>query len=224
MPDVAEPSTRAVARRRSKGAKQLGRPPGSSAEDTVARLLDAAQVHFGAHGFSGARMTEIADAAGITHSSIYQYFASKRDLYRAVFDAAQADLLPQYVEAIATGATLRDQIKAIYGASARTHARKPAITPFLASIPLEIRRHPDLLPSLAQEGNELIAPLTAMFQKARKRGEIPSGADDLDLVIAFVGAVMGVGLLCYGLSDGPMDKAVDILLAGLDGQFFKENS
>jgi AcrR family transcriptional regulator len=223
MRSVADPPARTITRRRSKGTKQLGRPPGSSAEDTVARLLDAAQVQFGAHGYSGARMTEIADAAGVTHSSIYQYFASKRDLYRAVFDAAQAELLPQYVEAIASGDTLRDQIKAIFQASARTHARKPAITPFLASIPLEIRRHPDLLPSLAQEGAELITPLTAMFDAARQRGEIPAGADDLDLVIAFVGAVMGAGLLCYGLSEGPMDSAVDILVATLDGRFFKDH-
>lgn len=167
-------------------------------------------------------MTEIADAAGVTHSSIYQYFASKRDLFRAVFDAAQAELLPQYLEAIAGGATLRDQIKAIFEASARTHSRNPAITPFLASIPLEIRRHPDLLPSLAQEGGELIAPLTAMFDDARRRGEIPADSDDLDLVIAFIGAVMGVGLLCYGLSQGPMDFAVNILLAAFDGGFFKD--
>lgn len=178
-------------------------------------------MHFGAHGYSGARMTEIADAAGVTHSSIYQYFASKRDLYRAVFDSAQADLLPQYQEAIAGGATLRDQIKAIFQASARTHARNPVITPFLASVPLEIRRHPDLLPSLAEGGRELLEPLTAMFDRARDLGEIDSATDDLSLVIAFIGAAMGVGLLSYGVSDGPMDAAVDILLATLEGQFFK---
>lgn len=219
---MVESPARTTTRRRGRPAKVRGRPPGSSAEDTVARLLDAAQEHFGAHGYSGARMTEIADAAGVTHSSIYQYFASKQELFRAVFDAALAELLPQYLEAISTADKLRDQLKAVFQASARTHAREPTITPFLASIPLEIRRHPDLLPSLAEQGSELMASLTAMFDKARERGEIPSDADDLDLINAFIGAVMGVGLLCYGLSDRPMDAAVDILLAAFDGKFFSD--
>lgn len=217
---MSDSRARTVTRRRSQPARLRGRPPGSSAEDTIARLLNAAQTHFGAHGYSGARMTEIADAAGVTHSSIYQYFASKQELFRAVFDAAQAELLPQYVEAISASDTLQDQLKAIFRASARTHARNPTITPFLASIPLEIRRHPDLLPPLAQQGDDLIAPLTGMFDQARQRGEIPADTNDLDLIIAFIGAVMGVGMLCYGLSDDRMDSAVEILLATFDGRFF----
>lgn len=187
----------------------------------MARLVEAAQMHFGIHGYSGARMTEIAEAAGITHSSIYQYFASKRDLYGAAFDVAQTKLLPQYADAIAAHDTLREQIKAIFVASARTHAGNPTVTPFLASIPVEIRRHPDLLPSLQADGGRLMGPLSTMFAAARGRGEITSEADDLDLLIAFIGAAMGVGLLSYGMANEKMDSAVDILLAVIDGNFFK---
>jgi hypothetical protein len=42
-----------------------------------------------------------------------------------------------------------------------------------------------------------------VFDKARQHGEMSADAGDLDLIIAFIGAVMGVGLLGYGLSDSP---------------------
>lgn len=218
---MSGPGRHKVTRRRSGPAKQLGRPPGSSAEETVARLVEAAQVHFGTHGYSGARMTEIAAAAGITHSSTYQYFASKRELYQAAFHAALAELLPEYMDAIRIDGPLREKIKAIFLASARTHERKPTITPFLASIPIEIRRHPDLVPSL-QEGAELLTALIEMFSHARQHGEIPTEANDMDLIMAFLGSAMGIGLLSHGLPESKMGAAVDILLAAFDGELFKD--
>ncbi len=185
-------------------------------------MVDAAQIQFGDRGYAGARMTEIADAVGIVHSSIYQYFASKQELYRAAFDAALAELLPQYLEAIASADTLNGQIAAIFRASVRVHEQHPAMTPFLASIPIELRRHPDLLPSLAAEGSQLMTALQDMFDSARRRREIPADSDDNDMLIAFIGSAMGVGLLSHGMPGGRMGVAVDILLAAFGGEFFTD--
>ncbi|MGH3678690.1 MAG: TetR/AcrR family transcriptional regulator [Mycobacterium sp.] len=214
--------TQAASRARRRRSAKIGRPPGSSGEETVARLLDAAQIQFGDRGYAGARMTEIAQAAGINHSSIYQYFGSKKDLYRAAFDAAQAELLPEYLAAIASADTLRKQIAAIFRASVRAHERHPAITPFLASIPIELRRHPDLLSSLQAEGSRLYDALHQMFDRARERGEIPPTSQDNDMLIAFIGSAMGVGLLSHGMPSGHMRAAVDVLLAAFDGEFFTD--
>lgn len=87
-------------RARDRHVPRVGRPPGRNGEETICRLVEAAVVNFGDRGYAGARMTEIAAAAGITHSSIYQYFTSKKELYRAAFEAAHAELLPEYVAAI----------------------------------------------------------------------------------------------------------------------------
>jgi TetR/AcrR family transcriptional regulator len=53
---------------------------------TRARLLDAAEHEFAARGFQGARLREIADAAGVQPALIHHYFADKQGLYRAVLD------------------------------------------------------------------------------------------------------------------------------------------
>ena len=93
---------------------RIGRPPGSRREDTVARLLAAAQDHFGRHGFAGARMVEIAKDAGITHSAVYGYFASKNELYDAAVQAALDRLIPEYLQGISGAATLQEQLGALF--------------------------------------------------------------------------------------------------------------
>jgi hypothetical protein len=102
------------------------------------------------------------------------------------------------------------------------HRRNPLITPFLASMPLEVRRHPDLLGGLQDVGEPLMAALHGMFESARDNGEIPSDVADLDLMIAFIGSAMGIGLLSYGLRSESMDAAAGIIQNVLFGNFFRE--
>lgn len=215
-------TTRKPRSRRSgaRGGARLGRPPGSSREETVARLLKAAQGHFGEHGYAGARLTEIARDAGITHSSIYQYFPSKLALYVAAFEAAQGALLPRYAVAIAFASTLKEKLAAIFRASADAHREDPTITPFLASVPLELRRHPELAKELDTGSSAMMAAMRILFEEARQRGEIPADAADLDLLIGFVGAAMGIGLFSHGLRHDDMGPPLELFLRAMDGRFF----
>ncbi|MGD6741573.1 TetR/AcrR family transcriptional regulator [Streptomyces sp. BH106] len=47
-------------------------------------ILAAATAEFGAHGFDGARVVQIAKAAGVSHQLITYYFGGKRGLYEAL--------------------------------------------------------------------------------------------------------------------------------------------
>jgi TetR/AcrR family transcriptional regulator len=54
------------------------------AERTRERILDAALVEFGEHGFAGARVGAIARRAGVNQQLISYYFDGKEGLYRAL--------------------------------------------------------------------------------------------------------------------------------------------
>lgn len=54
------------------------------AERTKRRLLEAAFDEFAAHGFAGARVGRIAEAAGVNKQLISYYFGGKEGLYRAM--------------------------------------------------------------------------------------------------------------------------------------------
>jgi AcrR family transcriptional regulator len=62
-------------------------------------IIDAAGRLFGERGYDGARLDEIAAAAGVTKPVLYRHFDSKRDLYLALL-ARHRDDLPSFVEAI----------------------------------------------------------------------------------------------------------------------------
>ncbi|HET9565662.1 MAG TPA: TetR/AcrR family transcriptional regulator, partial [Mycobacterium sp.] len=68
--------------RRSPRGQDRKRDP----ERTRERILDAAVVEFGEHGFSGARISAIAARAGVNQQLISYYFDSKEGLYRALQD------------------------------------------------------------------------------------------------------------------------------------------
>jgi AcrR family transcriptional regulator len=59
-----------------------------SAAATQERILDAAEHEFAARGFAGARLREIALAAGVQPALIHHYFADKQGLYEAVIGRA----------------------------------------------------------------------------------------------------------------------------------------
>ena len=65
------------------------------ADQTRARILDAAVRQFSANGLAGARTEQIAEEAGVNKALLYYYFKSKEDLYAAalesVFEEVRAD-------------------------------------------------------------------------------------------------------------------------------------
>ena len=62
-----------------------------------ADILAAARVAFAGKGFHDTKMSDVADAAGISYGSVYWYFASKDDLFHALMDD-QERALREHIE------------------------------------------------------------------------------------------------------------------------------
>lgn len=63
--------------------KPIG-PRSSKGERTRAKLLQAAKEVFEEHGFLEARISDIADWAGLSYGAFYHYFQSKEEIFREV--------------------------------------------------------------------------------------------------------------------------------------------
>ncbi len=59
---------------------------------TRSRLLDAAKAIFEEDGFLEARISDIAERAGLSHGSFYHYFDSKEQIFREVAATVEAKL------------------------------------------------------------------------------------------------------------------------------------
>lgn len=65
-------------------------PRSTKGAQTRARLLAAAKTVFETTGFLDARISDIAEAAGLSHGSFYHYFESKEQIFREIAEAQEA--------------------------------------------------------------------------------------------------------------------------------------
>jgi TetR/AcrR family transcriptional regulator len=75
-------------------------PSSERAAETRQRILDAAIVEFSESGLAGARMDQIAAAAGVNKALIYYYFQGKDALYSATLEAVARRVLASSLEAM----------------------------------------------------------------------------------------------------------------------------
>ncbi len=67
----------------------------TSREDKRRRIIDAAVKVFAEKGFFGAKVSEIAEAAGVADGTIYLYFKSKDDILISLFQEKMSEIVKQ---------------------------------------------------------------------------------------------------------------------------------
>jgi AcrR family transcriptional regulator len=125
------------------------------AEETVQRILDAGRSCFRIYGFSGTRVDDIVEVAGISHGAFYLYFRNKEELLHrmAVECADRMRTLTAELAQLARPIT-RERLEAwVASFVAAYHDDGPVIRVWLDN------RDPDpLMQSLA---NDSLGPLAA---------------------------------------------------------------
>lgn len=72
---------------------------------TRTKLIEAARELFAERGFAAVGTEEIVAAAGVTRGALYHHFADKRDLFRAVHERLEEDLVAGIAAALSAAAT-----------------------------------------------------------------------------------------------------------------------
>jgi TetR/AcrR family transcriptional regulator len=153
------------------------------AERTRRALLDAALVEFSAKGLAGARVSEIAERAGVNRQLIAYYFDGKEGLYRALVErwlASEAEFAPAKLPFA--------ELVGVYAEDASNQYELHR---------LFIRESLDAPPEGGSEGLGIREADVADVRRRQAEGEI---ADDLDpafLLLALEAAV-GAGVIFPG--------------------------
>ncbi len=85
---------------------------------TRAALVAAARALFAEHGYADVGTERVAQAAGVSRGALYHQFADKADLFAAVLDAVEVDLMARLVDAVASTASTDPLAALIAGADA----------------------------------------------------------------------------------------------------------
>jgi AcrR family transcriptional regulator len=167
---------------------------------TRRRLLDGGEAVFARSGFHGASVEEIAREAGATTGALYSNFASKEDLFLALFEERIAADVGDYSQIVTEGTTIEEQAR---GAADRWMAilrERPAYFPLLIEFWAYAIREPVLRERLAGRFAALrSASARLALEGAERQGYSPSAATG-ELVGLLINA-LGNGLALEKLAD-----------------------
>jgi AcrR family transcriptional regulator len=180
----------------------MGRVAGLTSEETRTRVLDAAATVFAERGFDGARVAEIAKAAGLSVGAIYNHYGSKAELLSAVVERHGAQELGELLSG--DGAT---GVLDLIAAQGRRLDRGPVLAPLLAEVILTARRDPDVAAILLREVQGRERVLGDVIRFGQSAGDI-AGDVDADVVARFC-LMLSLGSLLVRAMDLPSTEPDD---------------
>jgi TetR/AcrR family transcriptional regulator len=119
---------------------------------TEQRILDAASKVFLQQGTAGARMDEIAAAAGVNQALLHYYFRTKDRLAEAVFRRAARQLLPPVLAILGSSLDLEEKVTRVVEVELDQLSRTPHLPGYILS---EVSHRPD-------RAHQLISELTGI--------------------------------------------------------------
>lgn len=109
-------------------------------DSTEERILEAARSVFVSKGLAGARMQDIADAAGINKALLHYYFRSKEKLFEQIFKEVSVHFFPRIMEIFDEELSLFEKIRRL----AEEYIDQLKATPYLPVFIInEINRQPE---------------------------------------------------------------------------------
>lgn len=157
-------------------------------------MLVAARHLFAERGYAATSNRAVADAAGLTHTAIYNHFDSKAGLFHSVFEQVQEVLIAE-LNAAMDDVSGRDEFPlALLSAAESLRAADPSYISFMASMYVEVDRHEELRAIF--QGGPPFAVIGAMSRFARG-DDPPDGADEIDDALWFW-IIFGIGLAQFG--------------------------
>ena len=164
-------------------------------EQTRQELISAAEACFVSHGFHASSVDEVAERAGYTKGAVYSNFASKEDLFFAVYERRVEQVLTEVVPGLRQLGAARafDQL-----AAGALHQRDPddgwraVFFEFWA----HVVRHPELRERFAAIHARFLEPLAeAVRALAEDRGQaLPADVTAGQVVLAWNAMEVGLGL------------------------------
>ncbi|HWP67413.1 MAG TPA: TetR/AcrR family transcriptional regulator [Candidatus Limnocylindria bacterium] len=176
--------------RRQHELRPRRRPSQARSRETVAAIVEAAARIFAAEGYAGATTNRIAEAAGVSVGSLYEYFPNKDALLVALIEAhvaeGQALLDEAATEVMARALPLPAAVRRLVDAMIALHARNRALHRVLfdeAPLPPRVRRQVDA-------AEEAIAARIAGYLRERPEVTVPDPALAAAVVVQAVEAVV----------------------------------
>lgn len=187
------------------------------------RIIETAGSVFAEKGFYGTSVTDIAKLAGIGKGTVYEYFASKEELFYAVFEWRDGEIREAaQVSIAALGATASGRLRVFNDVFVNAFSElKEMYTLTLefwsaaASSPMRERFQKEF----RRMYGDYRQMVQAIVEEGKKSGEFRAGADAEAVAAALVGTCDALGLQAWLEPDFDLRKVsrkfLEIVIQGL---------
>jgi AcrR family transcriptional regulator len=192
---------------------------------TRARLLDAAKRVFEETGFLDARISDIAERAGLSHGSFYHYFDSKEQVFREVAEAVDAELAAPLSDVVlAHGSSVPPHER--IAEAVRLHFESYRAEARIMGVIEQVSRYDEHVSAVRMARHARYGEQMAESIRQLQRRKLADTALDPELTAAALGALtyrFAEMWLVQGAVDCTLDEGVDqvtrifVNALGLDG-------
>ncbi|WP_280833609.1 TetR/AcrR family transcriptional regulator [Mycolicibacterium frederiksbergense] len=137
-------------------------------------MIDAACRCFAQFGYGPATYNQIAEMAGVTAGSVYYHFGTKNKLFEAVCDDVYGKILASAAPAISGPHSMRALLHAALTESIRINREHPELAGFVATAPIDARRHQELSAAFARQAARATEALAQAVAAGQEGGLIPA--------------------------------------------------
>lgn len=182
-------------------------------EEKTRHILDSALMVIARRGLSGAKISDIAEMAGVSVGNIYKYFDSKEEMFEALVHRGQQEYREFAEEALSRTGTAVDKLS--WYSVSWLEKREWAIT-----ILLQYARTSEAVPerlkkAVSAKFIDNLRPIAAIIEEGQRTNEFVSG-DAMELAFIYVSMMEGLTLHDIPgtpeLTSGMADKALRLLL------------
>ena len=203
------------------GVPSLVRNGGARAVRTVPKWLteaesDVADV-FARNGYEGARMEEIAVAAGVPRATLYYHFKGKDEVLAWLLGST-LDALGEAVGVAASGrGTARQRLERVVRAQLRVMGERPGACRMLIADLERAGRMPDIARGV---GAAFLLPVSRLLEEGKTDGSLRAVRDSQRMATAVFGAVTIPALSSLVVdesfqADSVARVSIDLILRGL---------
>jgi AcrR family transcriptional regulator len=154
-----------------------GLPRDFVAENQRGRLINGMISAVVEHGYNEAGITQIAEQAGVSKRTFYQYFGSKQEAYLEAYELIAAHLREELTNAgEAAGPEWPDRVRAAAAAMLQTFAANPDLVSFCLVAPLSA--NPEIAARYRLSMQRLLALLVAVIPPSSASRRASSAAKD----------------------------------------------
>jgi TetR/AcrR family transcriptional regulator len=207
-------------------AVDRGRRPQRRALDTRERIIAAALVEFGTHGFRGTSTRTVAKLAGVQHPLVNYHFTNKEGLWRAVLAATGGNFMDQFNRRLAGLRGVDDvtKLRLVQEDFIRFAAEHPHFHLLMSQEAQHSSKHLRFI--VTELARPYFAQITPLIRSAQRAGQYVEG-DPHHLQYLFIGAATRIFTLAAEVKQmtgrSPSSpKAIEEHVAACLGLFFKD--